>query len=489
MPERVLIAIMSAGGREEYRSLLRSRCLRKLPHWCQYVFFVGRNVPPDAGLGDVISVDAGDGYLDLSAKVLKFFQRAFNEYDFSYLLKCDDNTLVFPSQLERILRDVPGYAGNVVTPWWFNRSWHYQKLRKDEVFRLYDVPYEAPYAQGGSGYLLSRDHLAKVVKAAQDIDPLREFYEDKMVGDCLSRAGVLPMQRKGDFVIRGHWHPAHVPLTLKCSSVQEMKRYSRVVSAPPALRQIFALARRANRRVKQILMNRGVIPNPDARGEGGFIVCRKGRFLAVNIPKNGSRSILTAVYEKDIGGKLPADIYAFFGFKFDGKYRIPIAAGSSEEFREFTKFAVWRDPVERLLSLYRDKVATLVSEKAQSYFLMRGIVGGSFDDFLLFVEDELRRPPIETDEHIRRQIDFFKPSDVDWIVPIDHLSLFMEKELAVTAKKKTDVRRNVNIPELTGEQISRIKRIYAEDTYIFHETKIYNGKHDESHVLSRSTRG
>jgi hypothetical protein len=475
MTVKVLITIMSAGGRKDYRDTLRQRCLRRLPPGVSYIFFVGRDANTANEPDDVMRVDAGDGYLDLSEKVLKMFAQVLTQFDFEYLLKCDDNALTFPSQLDQVLRDRPDYAGNIVNPPWFSRSWHFGKLRQGETFALYDVPYIAPYAQGGCGYIIKRPHVEAIVRTSAEIDTAKEFYEDKMVGDTLHRAGVVPRHRKSLFVPRGNWHPGTIPLTLKCSSLLEMQRYSLIVTAPYRLRQFYYLVRRMYRRIRRTLMNRGYLENPFARGEGGFVVCHGKKFLAVNIPKNGSRSILRTVYEQDVGGKLPPDIYRYFGFRIAGRHRISVQAGKAPTYNGYVRFAVYRNPVERLVSLYRDKAAVFRAGRPQSYYLEQGVVGCSFDDFLTYVEHELQKPTAEVDEHVRRQIDFYHYTDVDWIVPLARLSEFFQHALKVPSQAVTDPEKGVSLPDLSPEQINRIRRLYAEDFLIANEANVYAG--------------
>lgn len=92
--------------------------------------------------------------------------------------------------------------------------------------------------------------------------------------------------------------------------------------------------------------------------------------------------------------------------------------------KDVIKFAVWRDPVERLVSCYK---YFCLEKWYRHYFHFLDLYREpTFDHFMQFVRFELNKNCIILqDEHIRRQSDFYSPEDVDFIVPIKKLDTFL----------------------------------------------------------------
>lgn len=99
------------------------------------------------------------------------------------------------------------------------------------------------------------------------------------------------------------------------------------------------------------------------------------------------------------------------------------------------KFAVWRDPVERLVSCYK---FFCLEKENRYYFRYLDLYGdNSFDRFMEFVRFELGKTnPLYQDEHIRRQSDYYSPEDVDYIVPIKFLNRFWKNIIFLFLRKK-----------------------------------------------------
>lgn len=137
-----------------------------------------------------------------------------------------------------------------------------------------------------------------------------------------------------------------------------------------------------------------------------------------------------------------------------------------------TIFAVWRDPIERFISFYSNKIkkasyskhfSSLVSEKS--------LLGKSIDEVLDAIEEELSfRNPKLIDPHIRRQCDFYNVNDVDIIVPIQHLKDYLHS-IGITDVEI--INKSWKKPQLTEEQKERIKKLYANDYEIVNCGKIW----------------
>lgn len=99
------------------------------------------------------------------------------------------------------------------------------------------------------------------------------------------------------------------------------------------------------------------------------------------------------------------------------------------------KFAVWRDPIERLVSNYKYFCLEGVYRR---YFELVGLYKDtSFERFMEFVRFELgKSDPLFQDEHIRKQSDYYNKEDVDYIVPLNKLNLFLGEHGIPLVKKK-----------------------------------------------------
>ena len=125
------------------------------------------------------------------------------------------------------------------------------------------------------------------------------------------------------------------------------------------------------------------------------------------------------------------------------------------------KFAVWRDPVERLVSFYKH----FILEQKYRYYLhfLDLYHDNSFERFIEFVEFELKKSvPEYQDEHIRRQIDHFQNTDLDYIVPIQKLNKFLEeKGIPLIEDKANKTTAKFKIPLKKWED--KIKKLYQTD--------------------------
>ena len=128
------------------------------------------------------------------------------------------------------------------------------------------------------------------------------------------------------------------------------------------------------------------------------------------------------------------------------------------------KFAVWRDPVQRLLSVY---VWFIVEKNRNRYFQWLDLYADNdFDRFLEFVSFELgKSAPENQDEHIRHQCDYYEGGQVDVIVPLDRLCSFLAcNQLPVLRKQNQSGSRNFLITE---KQRETIRTLYARDYQFF----------------------
>ena len=114
----------------------------------------------------------GDTYENLAKKTLLMLQTSL-QYDWDFLYKCDDDTYVVPSRLEKLLanRDPaqPCFIGCV----------------KD------NVGFE--YAQGGAGYIISRSALITAIESithACEADWRKGMGEDTCISKALTQSNI-----------------------------------------------------------------------------------------------------------------------------------------------------------------------------------------------------------------------------------------------------------------------------------------------------------
>ncbi|PPL03151.1 Sulfotransferase family protein [Parapedobacter indicus] len=199
-----------------------------------------------------------------------------------------------------------------------------------------------------------------------------------------------------------------------------------------------------------------IIPNTGV----AFVAISKNAvtFLKKVAYYNGSRE---KVWEKGF-----TSVHDLIGYSDGSPYLVPV--DKMQEFENkhgvYTKFAVWRDPIERIVSTY--KLFCLDGE-FRRYFHFLGLVGGtSFDRFVDFLEFEWeKKDPLWQDEHIRRQVDYYNPSEVNYIVNIHNLHSFLT-DFNVPFKSEIS-NKTLSSFELTNEKhLTRIRQYYKADYQI-----------------------
>ena len=145
------------------------------------------------------------------------------------------------------------------------------------------------------------------------------------------------------------------------------------------------------------------------------------------------------------------------------RFLVPVSemSGYEREHKSYLKVAVWRDPVERLISAYK---YFILERTFNQYMYMCNLYQDcSFERFLSFVEFELGKAnPLWQDEHIRRQSDFYTSAEVDCIVPLSKLNCFLE-EKGVDIPEERSNATSVQFELRDEKQIARIKELYRLD--------------------------
>lgn len=116
------------------------------------------------------------------------------------------------------------------------------------------------------------------------------------------------------------------------------------------------------------------------------------------------------------------------------------------------RFAVYRDPVERAISSYH--YLTLPINSYRQYQI------SDFDSYLELCKTHLSRDPLYCDEHIRRQVAYYKEDDVDFVVNIHRLNevLLARYNIQLSVENKSTYSTSI-----TNDQIATLKELYKDD--------------------------
>ena len=182
----------------------------------------------------------------------------------------------------------------------------------------------------------------------------------------------------------------------------------------------------------------------------------------LDIPKNGSSLIKALILGKDENADIEDIHNKGIGYVIDN-----IHTFDSSKYVEGLKVAIYRDPVDRLVSVYTDKVLNPDKRSSLCKTLMDNNIH-SLDSLI----DYVSIPENLGERHLKPQYKYIEESyPLDLIVPLESLSKWVKEEvhlfpfIANRSKFKY-------VPN--KEQIERIREIYAEDYKILKNHKIYD---------------
>ena len=147
---------------------------------------------------DVVYLDAPDDYESLPKKTLAMARWVLDHTDFAHLVKVDDDCFVDPDAwFGDLAHRSTNYYGRSLTRrrGQMDRTWHQPKSRSRRArMELDKSPEPSTYADGGSGYALSRIALQALIEASERPEGRAlihvSFMEDKLVGDLLASARI-----------------------------------------------------------------------------------------------------------------------------------------------------------------------------------------------------------------------------------------------------------------------------------------------------------
>ncbi|MBY6006630.1 glycosyltransferase [Salipiger bermudensis] len=171
--------------------------------------------------GDIVALDAPDDYEGLPQKTLAAIAWVQENTGFAHMLKIDDDCFVnVPLFFESLNYRKFDYYGRklIRRPGSMDRLWHQEKSVSERGrLELDRSPEPASYADGGSGYALSRRAMEETLAAAQSPAGqqliARSFMEDKMLGDLLALRGIHVACEDYRVAIRRRSHPGALPVS------------------------------------------------------------------------------------------------------------------------------------------------------------------------------------------------------------------------------------------------------------------------------------
>jgi hypothetical protein len=197
-----------------------------------------------------------------------------------------------------------------------------------------------------------------------------------------------------------------------------------------------------------------------------FIVNHKRRHKFLNIAKCGITT-LKVVTAKDDGIKYQDlhRLHAVFGIRSNHNHMIKV---NEPLFQDYVRVGVYRDPTQRFLSWYKDKVL----EPKQHYIFFAGLaVDNSIDRTLEFLQYELSKSdPLWMDEHLRPQSRYYQPDDIDMVTTLSNLNKYLIY-IGVDIKKSTKYNRSKGKIDLNLRQSLKIKRLYKDDYRLWEKVK------------------
>lgn len=176
--------------------------------------------------GDVLVLDAPDDYEGLPQKTLKAVEWVSTQTAYSHMLKIDDDCFLNVAEFFDSLSYVKShYYGRKLTRvrGQMDRMWHCEKSQSARGrFEIDKSPEPSVYADGGSGYTLSRHAMRQVLTAARSAEGQKliaqSFMEDKMIGDLLSFGKIVVNEEDYYVSIRRRTYSKAIPVSLWTNS-------------------------------------------------------------------------------------------------------------------------------------------------------------------------------------------------------------------------------------------------------------------------------
>lgn len=171
--------------------------------------------------GDVVHLDAPDDYEGLPQKTLAALRWVQDHTRYGHMIKIDDDCFLNAPAFFGALsyRKFHYYGRRLIRPpGQMDRVWHQAKSSSERGRNDFDrSPEPSTYADGGSGYVLSRDGIATALEVAASPAGQRliaaSFMEDKLLGDLLALRGIAVSDEDHRVAIRRRLRPGGVAVS------------------------------------------------------------------------------------------------------------------------------------------------------------------------------------------------------------------------------------------------------------------------------------
>ena len=205
------VLIYSCNKYESTRhAVIRNTWLKDLKKYdIDYAVVVG-NASLSHMADDKMCLNVRDTYEELPQKSLTMFGFASKNSFHRHYYKIDDDCVL---NVDAMFGDPAflgsNYFGRIVTRplGGVDRSWHHLKSSTKEAKEALDLsPENSSYCDGSTGYILSREAVTKLI--AQSQAPVNaqlissSYFEDKLIGDLLSRAKIFSVSQGYNTVIK-----------------------------------------------------------------------------------------------------------------------------------------------------------------------------------------------------------------------------------------------------------------------------------------------
>lgn len=192
-----------------------------------------------------------------------------------------------------------------------------------------------------------------------------------------------------------------------------------------------------------------------------FYACHSKAFLFLPIAKCGSTSVKRLIVDlDDISGnrERPHDLLGFSPRV--GRVICPDDFAQLSLYSSYRRFSVYRDPVERVLSCFRDKI--MGGNEPHLFFEQSGLINISLSRFLEKLPNILGvRPKSWIDEHLRPFSWDYSQSHLQDLVELSAMNAYFDNRYGVTLPALNESRSA--LPQVTAAQADFIKELYWED--------------------------
>ncbi|NBX69031.1 MAG: hypothetical protein EBR01_08740 [Proteobacteria bacterium] len=234
--KKLIIAINSAPDSVHFRELIERHCIKPGIQDIAYYFFIGRPESKEEKVGNVVYLNCDGSYEGLSQKILANLKYLEANYDYDYLFKIDDNSYFDAARLLDLSRRLKAeYAGSQHNgP--FLTNYHLRKVKNKNFEKNYSEPWRGPYAHGGPGYFMSRKAVRALLRASDGLDPRKEFYEDKFIGDSMRLLGFDLTNLGNDLCFYSKDTVTANVATIKCRTLNRLRLVIWIKKIPISVR-------------------------------------------------------------------------------------------------------------------------------------------------------------------------------------------------------------------------------------------------------------